>query len=119
MRIGAQPRRGLSIVEVLVALIVLSVGLLGMAGTSTLVLRASTDAARERQAIWRASARIAALAAGGCVRTRAGSDDSSGMHEDWAMQPPRGGFSLVDARVEWRSARGRIDSLVLRSAVQC
>ena len=119
MQMDVRRRRGLSVVEVLVALIVLCVGLLGMAGTSALALRASTAAARERVAVSRVAARWAALAAEGCTGPISGSEASDPIQERWSVQSPRDGFSLVDIRAEWRSPRGRIDSLVVQSAFAC
>src|SRR6476661_1454215 len=56
-------RRAFTVVEVLVALVVVTVGLLGVAGASAMALRASNAALRERAAITRARTRLALLGA--------------------------------------------------------
>lgn len=113
-------RRGLTIVEVLVALVLVTIGLLGMAGSSALMLRRATDSARERRAVERASSRLALLAAAGCTRPSSGASGwpTDRMHERWSVLAPAAGVVRLEARVAWMGAR-RMDSLVLRSAVLC
>ena len=113
-------RAGLTVVEVLVALVIVSVGLLGIAGTSTLALRTTTAAARERAALSRAELRLATLAASGCAVPTTGASGSldAGVRERWSVSVPVRGMAMVDASADWRE-RGRIRSLVLRSAIPC
>ncbi len=114
------PRAGLTLVEVLVALVVVSVGLLGVAGTSALALRTTTAAARERAALGRLELRLAALAAAGCVSPTSGvvGDLDEGIRERWTLSAPSRGVALVDASADWRDG-GVIRSLALRSAILC
>ena len=113
-------RAGLTVVEVLVALVIVSVGLLGIAGTSTLALRTTTAAARERAALSLAELRLATLAASGCPAPTTGASGTldAGVRERWSVSAPVRGMALVDATADWRE-RGRIRSLVLRSAIPC
>ena len=115
-----QDRRGMSVVEVLVALMLLSVGLLAVAGSTTLALRSALDAGRTREATQRVSSRIARLAAAGCIHARSGSDVGAGsmLHEHWSVAAPAAGFSLVTDSVSWMSARGA-RSFVVTSAIPC
>jgi Tfp pilus assembly protein PilV len=113
-------RSGLTVVEVLAALVVVSVGLLGMAGTATLSLRTVNAARRERQALRRLDLRQALLAAGGCTRAAGGvaSDSRDSIHEQWTVAAPLGGAALVEARAVWREG-GRMRAIVQRSAILC
>ncbi|HEV7990405.1 MAG TPA: prepilin-type N-terminal cleavage/methylation domain-containing protein [Gemmatimonadaceae bacterium] len=117
---GRARRAGLSIVEVLVALVLITVGLLGVAGASARAIRVSTSAARERRATQRAANRVAVLASQGCSAARGGAlaDSAAQMSERWTVTPTAAGVSLVDAAVRW-NASGGARSVTLRSAILC
>jgi hypothetical protein len=105
---------------VLIALVIVSVGLLGMAGTSALALRTTTTAARERAALGRLELRLATLAAGGCVLSTTGvlGDLDVGIRERWSLSAPSRGVALADVSAEWRDG-GAVRSVALRSAILC
>ena len=107
-------------VEVLVALVVVSVGLLGMAGASALSLRAATSAARERRAVRRVDLRLAALSAGGCTHAASGTqyDPGAGVGERWTVGTAVRGVVMVEVTAWWVDA-GRPRTLALRSALLC
>ena len=115
-----RPRIGLSVVEVLVALMLISIGLLGIAGSTALALRTTLDATHRREAAQRAASRIALLAAGGCDRATAGSasDDARQVSERWTIVARANGFATVSDSVSWMSARGA-RSFSLTSAFTC
>jgi type II secretory pathway pseudopilin PulG len=119
MRFHWRARSAFSVVEVLVALMLVSVGLLGMAGTSALSLRTAATAARERRATRRATTRLAILAAAGCGRARSGALDESDLRERWTVAPPRDGMSLVEVSIDWRERGPEWRSMLLPSAVLC
>lgn len=113
-------RSGLTVVEVLAALVVVTVGLLGMAGTSALSLRTAAAVTRERRALRRLDLRLAALAAAGCGRA-VGGDVTTAMdslHERWVVGPVVRGSALVEVRVDWREG-ARVRSTTHRSAILC
>jgi Tfp pilus assembly protein PilV len=116
------PRRrgGITIVEVLTALVIVTVGLLAMAGTSVLSLRAATTQAWERRVLRRLDLRLSALAAAGCERAVGGTAAApgDGMREWWTVTAATRGAALVDAAVEWRE-EGRLRTLTRRSAILC
>ena len=116
----ATTRAGLTVVEVLAALVIVSVGLLGMAGTSALSLRTVASATRERRALRRIDLRLAALSATGCSRAVGGSttDSRDSLRERWTVAAVNGGAALVDERVEWRDG-ARMRSVAYRSAILC
>ncbi|MES2178681.1 MAG: hypothetical protein V4550_12550 [Gemmatimonadota bacterium] len=113
-------RSGLTVVEVLVALILVCVGLLGMAGSSALALRTTLDAARRREATQRSAIRIASLAASGCAAARGGalSDPQHALTEKWSVGPSKGGFATVTDTIVWMSARGQ-KTVAISTAIPC
>ena len=113
-------RQGVSIVEVLVALVLLAVGLLGVAGNGAIAMRASGGAARERRAAQRAVDRIAALREQGCAAARSGAltDPAAALEERWTVGVVAGGAALVDAEVRWRAPAGQ-RVLLLRGGILC
>ncbi|MDB4881969.1 MAG: hypothetical protein JWL95_735 [Gemmatimonadetes bacterium] len=112
-------RRGFSIVEVLVALVLVTVGLLGVAGNCALAIRVAGSAARERRAVQRAANRIATLRSRGCASAiGTWSDAGDTLSERWTVAPARNGVALVDAEVRWTTPAGTRSEL-LRDAFLC
>ena len=116
------PRRraGVTVVEVLAALLILSAGLLGMAGTSALGLRTASSASSERRALGRLQLRLATLTAAGCESVSSGSavEPATGLRESWTIRAPQRGAALVDLWVEWRDG-ARTRAMTVRSAILC
>ncbi len=114
------PRTGLSVVEVLVALMLVSIGLMGIAGSTALALRTTLDSAHRLGAAQRAASRIAHLSANGCRRSVTGSttDPARQFSEHWTIASPVNGFAEVTDSVSWLSARGP-RSFFLASAITC
>ena len=110
----------MSIVEVLVALVLLAVGLLGVAGNGAIAMRASAGAARERRAAQRANDRLAALREQGCTAARSGTlvDPRAALSERWAVGAIAGGAALVDVEMRWRAPAGQ-RVLLLRGGLLC
>ena len=102
------------------ALVLLAVGLLGVAGASARAIRMSSAAARERRAAQRAADRIALVASQGCSAARSGTlvDPIASLTERWTVTPISASVAFVDADVRW-SASGGARSVVLRSAILC
>ena len=113
-------RDGFTIVEVLVALVLLAVALLGVAGSSALAVRVTGTALRERRAVQRGADRLAWLRVQGCAAARSGSatDAVLALDERWTTSPTPNGVTLIDDAIRWRSARGT-RTLLLRSAILC
>ena len=113
-------RTGFTVVEVLVALMLVSIGLLAVAGSTTLALRTTLDAARRRDAAQRIASRFAQLAGAGCALATAGAaaDTSHALSEQWYVAPRVNGLAMVTDSVRWMSARGPI-SFALTSAITC
>jgi Tfp pilus assembly protein PilV len=119
-RLG-RPRAGLSVIEVLFALVLVSVGLLGLAGTSALTLRSAGFAAREHQAIRVAAVRMSRLTAAGCPSTQqsgAAADDATRVTEQWTVDAPRNGGATVHVQVAWKEGAG-MRTLTLEGGLLC
>jgi len=117
---GPLQRSGASIVEVLVAIVLLAIGLLGVAGNAAIAMRASGSSARERRAIQRAADRVAALREQGCAAARSGTvvDAAAALSERWTVDPVAASAVLVDVEVRWRAPAGE-RTLLLRSGFLC
>ena len=113
-------RRGLTLVEVIVALMLVAIGMLGLAGTSSLLMRATVARAAERRAAHHASWRIVQLAAAGCAAARDGksADATTGLREEWHLSAASGGAVSVAESIQWPSG-GTTRRLTVRSAFLC
>jgi prepilin-type N-terminal cleavage/methylation domain-containing protein len=101
----AESRQGFTLVELIVALAVLSTGILALVATAALLVRqAGTSAAREH-AVWLADARFERIAAAGCDAATGGSVRLGAVEETWSVR--RTGRALVV-----------VDTLVVRLARQ-
>ncbi len=113
-------RRGSSLVEVLVALTILSVGVLGLVGTSTAVTRmlgqgrwstVTMSHAEERLELLRAAAPDSA----GCLALAGGSaTHAGGLQETWSVVP-----GVRSTAIEIVLARGPAGSDTLTAVVPC
>ncbi len=117
---GRGKRRAFTIAEVVVALTLLAVALLGLAGSSAITVRTTGAALRERRAVQRAADRLATLRALGCSAARSGAASDAGLalDERWTLAPAANGVAFIDDQVRWR-ASGGTRVFVLRSAILC
>jgi len=81
-------RRGFTIVEVMVAIVILSIGILGLAATAGVVVRQMTGAVHQSVAATIAYSRMERIRSGNCVAMK----DSSG---------PAGGLVTRNVREFW------------------
>jgi|SRR5690242_14868440 len=112
-------RRGFTVVEVLAALVVVAVGLLGVAGSSAIALRAANAAEREQGAISRARTRLALIESTGCGGAASGGRHLAiGLTDRWVVGPLAHRVRLVDVSADWDDV-GRRRTVTLRSALLC
>jgi Tfp pilus assembly protein PilV len=96
MRTLSRSRTAFTLVELLVACLVLGIGVLGLASTSVAVARLTGDAARAGAAVERAQARMEIMRASQCAAA-AGALPTGGISEWWSAVPSPGGASLEDS----------------------
>lgn len=112
--VAARPPRGASLVELLVAITVLAVGLLAVAGVTGGVLRASSAAARGARAVELLEARAESLHAAPCD-TSSGERTWDGLRERWSVARDGDLLVLADSvRVEMPDREPRAVGLVAR-----
>jgi hypothetical protein len=93
--------------------------MLGIAGSSALMLRTITAQAGERRATRQAGLRFTLLAAGGCANARGGDAvHPGGLRESWRVSELANGARTIDEALEWVS-RGRPRRLALRGGIWC
>lgn len=114
------PRQGYSLVEVMVALVLVTVGLLGIAGASALSLRTLAAHSAMVHATRATAIRMAALEAAGCEAARSGDvyDVGTGQAERWHVSRVGSRVVLVDDTVFW-TGRGRPRRLAISDAILC
>ena len=78
-------RRGYTIVELLVAVMIFSIGLLAMAGTASVILSTLTSTQSRTIAASVAESRFERVRATPCVNRAAGSALSRGISEAWTL----------------------------------
>ncbi|HJU69461.1 MAG TPA: prepilin-type N-terminal cleavage/methylation domain-containing protein [Gemmatimonadaceae bacterium] len=78
---------GFTLLEILVALTLLGVGILGLAASSALVSRMSGDGSRLTLAATLAIARVEQLRARSCESATAGGATTRGIEERWTVAP--------------------------------
>lgn len=94
---GTMPRRGFTVTEVVVAVMILSVGVLGLAGTSAAVARQMGGSADMTRAASRAASRmerLSGLTVCPPVAGVTGTETSNGVVERWSMRGA-GGLSIT------------------------
>src|SRR5512141_45946 len=79
-------RRGFTVVEVIVAVVVIYVGLLSLVAGSAVLLRRTTQVRAEISALQAGSNRIETLGSGGCVALVGNTATSPALREDWSVE---------------------------------
>ena len=96
MRTLLRLRPAFTLVELLVACVVLGVGVLGLASTSVAVARLTGDSARAGAAIERGQARVEVLRSSQCAAA-SGTLTVGGIAEWWSAAGTPGGATLEDS----------------------
>ncbi|KPJ92546.1 MAG: hypothetical protein AMS18_07210 [Gemmatimonas sp. SG8_17] len=112
---------GFTIVEVLIAMIILSVGLLGMLGATASVVRTLGEADREVAAAFYSNERLEQLNALGCDQVSNGSETRQGMYAlnwtvDGAANSP---VRHVVLTTTYTLSAGRTRTDTLENALSC
>ena len=97
-RAGARFRRGFSIVELVVAMMLVAIGLLSLVGANTVLVRRRNEARQRLTAVMATANRVAQLSSGPCVAVSGAADGSAGMAETWSVRSePNATREIVDS----------------------
>lgn len=120
VRARPRTRRGMTLIELMVAIVILGVGLLGMAGMSLTISRQFGTAARQADAATIVQSRIDSISTVSCqslapAGTVTGVTVTRGVTERWAISDGNDIKTLLDSV----TFRGRVRPLVYRSIIPC
>jgi prepilin-type N-terminal cleavage/methylation domain-containing protein len=82
---GARVRRGFSIVELVVAMMLVAVGVLSLVGANAVFVRRRNEARQRLAAVAAATNRVARLSSNGCLPTSGSVIGPLGMSDNWAV----------------------------------
>lgn len=93
----AKARRGFTIVEVMVAIVILSIGILGLAATAGVVVRQMTGAVHQSVAANIAYSRMERIRTGNCVAMKdsSGTATTRNVKEKWVIVGTSGSHALI------------------------
>jgi type IV pilus modification protein PilV len=113
--------RGISIVEVLVAVIVLSIGLLGLASTAAMTTRMIGDSRRYTEASAVATRRSEMLRSQSCATLTNGSEVKGGYSVTWKVTNPgmANPARQIDVSVTTTLGRGRTRTYAFPTTISC
>ena len=115
--LARRARAGFTLVEVIVAMLIFTVGLLAMAGTAGMVVRQMGDSNRMTVASAVARSRIEQLRLAPCTLGMSGSATTRGVTEAWRLTPMVRS-SRIDVTVSFTTKNGT-RSQSYRSMVPC
>lgn len=116
-QLPVRPRSGVSLLEVLVAIVVLGIALLGLARAGGDALGAVVDARARALAARTAERRIEMLRAAGCAASSGTAVLARGVVEWWSASGANGWVALRDS-VAYRT-RGRARAVVVSDRAPC
>ena len=113
-------RSGMSLVELIVGVVVLTVGMLGLAGVSAVVLRQMRGGANQTIAATIAQTRFESLEGKPCASITSGSATQRGMTETWTVAPVGIRGMTVRDTVVFQGLNSKVKSKVgLTTVVSC
>ena len=105
IRASRRNRKGFTLVELMVAMMLFSVGLLALASTSAVVVRQMGDAGNMSIAAAAASARIEQLRAASCTTAQKDSAIGRGVAVSWIVTPMTRS-AQIDVAVRYNTRQG-------------
>lgn len=113
------PRRGMSLVELIVGIVVLTIGMLGLAGVSTVVLRQMNGSANQTLATTLAQSRFEQLEGRRCTSIAGGTATTRGVTETWTVSAVGTRGMRVADTVRFSGVRGTVSIVGLETVVSC
>ena len=102
----APPRRGFTLVELLVAIVLIDIGVLALVAGGTVVVRQANDLRRRGAAIRAASNRLEILGLLPCAATQGTIAGSPDLREHWSVSPGQNGVREVTDSVAYTLSSG-------------
>ncbi len=114
-----QPRapRGFSIIELIVAMMLVAVGLLALVGANTMLVRRRNESRQRLAAVAAATNRIAQLASGPCLSASGASGSAPGIAERWSVVMRANAFRDIEDSVGFGARPAH--AFVLRTRLPC
>jgi prepilin-type N-terminal cleavage/methylation domain-containing protein len=116
-RPARRTRAGFTLVELMVAMLMFTVGLLALASTSAVVVGQMGDAGRMGVAASVAQTRIERLRSGACGTAQTGTNTGRGVSESWTVTPMTRS-ARIDVTITYSTRRG-LRSQSYRSMMRC
>ena len=98
-------RHGFTLIEVIVAMVILATGVLALAGSAALTVRRMAEATRRTTAVSMARTRAESSLALPCGSLSSGSETVRGVRSEWVVSPGVGSAELSQ-RVSYPTFRG-------------
>ncbi|HWE41785.1 MAG TPA: prepilin-type N-terminal cleavage/methylation domain-containing protein [Gemmatimonadaceae bacterium] len=111
-------RAGFTLVELLVAMMVFAVGMLGLAATASSVTRMMGGAKRQTIAATVAQSRLEKLRSSPCASITSGTETVRGITNTWTVTAVARGVIIKDS-VSFPSSRNTTRSKVYRTSFSC
>ncbi len=115
----ANDRRGLTVVELVVAIVLLTIGLLGLAAVSASILRQMRVSGHQAVATALASSRFEQFEGKPCAQITAGSATSRGVTETWSVSPVGSRGMTINDTLSFRGYKGTTRKVGLMTVVSC
>ena len=110
-------RRGVTLIEIIVALVLFQIAMLALSATTIVAARDLAAATRRARALELAERRVARLRPAACAGPQSGFSATDGLREFWSVESS-GRVRFIRDSVELRLSRGT-ESLVVRAWVHC
>jgi prepilin-type N-terminal cleavage/methylation domain-containing protein len=117
-RLARRPTQGFTLIEVLVAIVLIHVGLLSLVATSAMLVRRTTETRVETAALEAATNRLETLGAGPCTPSSGAATGAFGLREEWSAQLIRPTTLAIRDSVSY-GVQSRPRAVVLHTGVSC
>ncbi len=119
LRRVTRKRRGMTVVELVVAIVLLTMGMLGLAGVSAAILRQMRVSSHQAVATALAASRFEAFEGKPCAQITAGSASTRGVSESWTVSAVGIRAMTIRDTLSFRGSRGTTKKIGLTTVVSC